>query len=53
MSLFEALFVYHLRMFYKDTYESQSKSQIANKNIAVLRNLMKELKINLAGSQEL
>lgn len=40
-------------MSYKDNCDLQSKSQMADENTAILRDLMKELKMNLAKSQEL
>lgn len=53
MSPFEAVFGYHPRMSYEDNCDPQSKSQTADENATALRDLMKELKLNLAESQEL
>lgn len=40
-------------MLYKDNQDPQSKSRAVDKNVAALHNLLKELKSNLAKSQEL
>ncbi len=53
MSSFEALLGYHPRMFYEDNRDPRSKSRTEDRNAAALRNLMKELKVNLTESQEL
>ena len=53
MNLFEALLGYHLQIFYQNNCFPQFKSWTANKNMAVLRKLMKELKVNLTELQEL
>lgn len=53
MSLFEALLGYQPQMSYENNCDPQSKSQTANENAAALHDLIKELKVNLAGSQEL
>ncbi len=53
MSPFETLLGYHPRMSYEDNRDSQSKSRTVDKNAAALRDLMKELKVNLAKSEEL
>ena len=50
MSLFEALLSYHPQMAYKDNRNPQSKSRAADKNAATLRDLIKELKVNLTES---
>ena len=47
MSLFEALLSYHPQIFYKNNRDPQSKSWGADENVAALRKLMKELKMNL------
>lgn len=44
---FEVLLDYHSQMFCKDNHDLQSKSRFAEKNTAILRDLMKELKVNL------
>lgn len=41
------------RMFYKDNSDPQFKSWTVDKNTAILRNMIKELKVNLTESQEL
>lgn len=48
MGPFDPLFGYHPRIFYKDNRDPQSKSRVADKNAAVLHDLTKELKLNLA-----
>lgn len=53
MSPFEALLGYHPRMSYQDNCDPRSKSRTADENAAALRDLIKELKVNLAESQEL
>ena len=53
MSLFETLLIYHLQMFYEDNHDLRSKSRVADKNAVALRDLLKELKMNLTESQEL
>ena len=53
MSLFEALLGYHPWIFYKDNCDPRSKSRTEDENAATLRNLMKELKVNLTESQQL
>ncbi len=50
MSPFEALLGYYLRMSYKDNCDLQSISWTADENAAVLRDLMKQLKVNLIES---
>ena len=52
MSPFEALLGYYPQMSYKDNCDLQSKSRLADENATALRDLMKELKTNLAESQE-
>ena len=52
-SLFNALLNYHPQISYEDNRDLGSKSQIADENVTVLRDLIKELKENLAESQEL
>ena len=53
MSPFEALLSYHPQMFYEDNHDPRSKSQFVDENAVALRDLMKELKMNLTESQEL
>lgn len=53
MSSFKALLGYHSQMFYKDNQDPQSKLQSADENVAILRDLIKKLKVNLAKSQKL
>ena len=53
VSLFEALLGYHPRMSYKDNCDPRSKFLNVDENAAILRDLMKELKVNLIESQEL
>ena len=53
MSPFEALLNYYPRMSYKDNRDPRSKSRTVDKNVTALRDLMKELKVNLAESQKL
>lgn len=51
MSPFEALLGYHPRMSYEGNRDPRSKSRTADENAAGLRDLIKELKVNLAESQ--
>ena len=53
ISPFDALLGYHLRISYKDNLDPRSKSWSADENLATLRELMKELKVNLIELQEL
>ena len=53
MSPFEVLLAYDPRMSYEDNRDPRSKSRAADKNTAALRDLIKELKSNMAESQEL
>ena len=53
MSPFEALLGYHPQISYEDNCDPRSRSQTADKNAATLRDLMKELKVNLVELQEL
>ena len=53
ISFFEALLGYYPQMSYKDNRDPQFKLRSVDKNAATLRDLMKELKVNLAKSQEL
>ncbi len=50
MSPFEVLLGYHSRISYEDNRDSRSKSRTADENAAALRDLMKELKVNLTES---
>ena len=47
MSPFKALFSYHPQMFYKKNRDPQSQFRTADENVSILRNLIKELKVNL------
>lgn len=47
ISFFKALFGYHPQMFYKDKFNPESKSWVADKNAVALHDLVKELKVNL------
>ena len=53
INFFEALLGYHLQMSYKDNCALQLKFEMVDENAAILRNLKKELKVNLAESQKL
>ncbi len=53
MGSFEALLEDHPRLFYKNNRDPRYKSWTVDENAAALRNLMKELKVNLTESQEL
>ena len=53
MSSFEALLGYHPQMSYKNNRDPQPKSWATDKNVAALRELIKELKVNLTKLQEL
>ena len=53
MSPFEALLGYHPQMFYEDNHDPRSKPRVVDENAVALRNLVKELKVNLTESQEL
>ena len=53
MSPFVALLHYYQWKSYKDNHDPQSKSWMADKNAAILHDLMKELKVNLTESQKL
>lgn len=53
ISPFEALLGYHPRISYEDNRDPRSKSRTAGENAATLRDLIKELKVNLTESQEL
>lgn len=53
MRFFKKLFDYYLQIFYKDNCDLKYKLQSINKNLAILYNLIKELKMNLVESQEL
>ena len=53
MSPFKALLNYYPQMSYEDNRDLWSKSQIADENLTALRDLMKELKVNLVESQAL
>ena len=52
MSPFKALLGYYPRMSSKDDHDPRSKSRLADKNAMAFCNLVKELKANLAESQE-
>lgn len=52
MSFIEALLGYHPRMSYENNCDLQSKSRLTNENTATLCDLIKELKTNLAESEE-
>ena len=52
MSPFEALLGYHPPISSEDDRDPRSKSRSADENATALRNLIKELKANLAESQE-
>ena len=47
VNTFETLLSYHLQMSYKSKRDLESKFWAANKNMATLHDLMKELKVNL------
>lgn len=53
MSFLETLLVYYLCMSYINNCASQLKSQIADKNLATLYNLMKKFIVNLTKLQKL
>ena len=53
MSPFEILLDYHPQISYEDNRDPRSKPRVADKNVAALYDLMKELKVNLTESQEL
>ena len=53
MSPSKALLGYHPRMSYEDNRDLRSKSRAVDENAAPLRDLMKELKVNLTESPEL
>ena len=50
MSPFETLLGYHPQISYEDNRDLRSKSRVADKNVAALCDLMKELKVNLTES---
>ena len=53
MNPFKTLLDYHPQISYKDNCDPQSKFRDANKNVAALYDLMKDLKVNLTESQKL
>lgn len=53
LSFFEVLLGYHSRISYEDNRNLQSKFWAKDRNVAALPELIKELKVNLAESQEL
>ena len=53
MGPFEPLLGHYPQIFHKDNGDPRSKFWAENKNAATLRDLMKELKVNLTKSQEL
>ena len=53
MSPFEVLLSYHPQILYEDNHDLRSKSRVADENAVALRDLIKELKVNLTELQEL
>lgn len=53
MSFFEALLGFHPPMSNETNCDLQSKSQIVDKNVVILCDLIKKLKVNLAESEKL
>lgn len=46
-SIFNTLFIYYSKILYNKNFDFLYKSRIINKNVAILQNLIKKLKVKL------